>query len=71
MTNEQERIRIGLRIAEIRKAKSMTQTELGERSGLSQAHIARIEQGKYNIQIDTLGLIAGAFGMTIDFIAKP
>lgn len=79
--NEQERIRIGKRIAELRKTiewtdsvginrTGMTQTEMGERTGLSQAHIARIEQGKYNIQIDTLGLIAGAFGMTIDFIEK-
>ena len=62
--------RIGLRIAEIRKEHGLTQTELANMTGLGQGHIARIEQGKYNIQIDTLGLIAEAFGMTIDFVRK-
>lgn len=71
MTNEQERIRIGLRIAEIRKAQGLTQTELANMTGLGQGHIARIESGKYNVQIDTLAVIAEAFGMTIDFIKKP
>ena len=71
MTNELERIRIGLRVAEIRKERGWTQTELGERCGIRQTHIARIENGKYNVQIDTLAAIAKAFGMTIDFIAKP
>lgn len=70
MTNEHERIRIGLRIAELRKAKGWTQEELANRCNLGRSHIVRIEQGKYNIQLDTLSIIAGAFGMTVDFVRK-
>ena len=68
MTNEQERIRIGLRIAELRKERDWTQEELAKRCNLGRSHIARIERGMYNIQLDTLSIIAGAFGMTIDFV---
>lgn len=78
---EYERIRIGNRIAELRKTitwrdassinrTGMTQTELGERCGLSQSHIARIERGMYNFQLDTLSQIAEALGMKIDFVQK-
>lgn len=79
--NEQERTRIGQRIADIRKSiewtdrngirrTGMTQTELCERSGLSQSHIARIERGIYNFQLETLAQIAEALGYTIDFVKK-
>lgn len=70
MKNEQERIRIGQRIAEIRKQKGWTQEELAIRCGLGRSHIVRIEQGCYNVQVDTLALIADAFGMTVDFVKK-
>lgn len=78
---EQERIRIGQRIAELRKTitwrdasginrTGMTQTDLGERCGLSQSHIARIERGMYNFQLDTLAQIAKALGCKIDFVKE-
>ena len=65
-----ERLRIGRRIAEIRKEGGLTQTQLAERCGLQQAHIARIEAGRYSVGLDTLALIAEAMGMAIDFV-KP
>lgn len=68
--NEQERIRIGQRITELRAAKGMTQAALADACGLGRSHIVRIEKGMYNIQLETLALIAGAFGMTIDFVKK-
>ena len=73
MTNEEtknnsERLRIGQRIAELRKGQGMTQTQLAERCGLQQAHIARIEAGRYSVGLDTLAQIADAMGMKIDFI---
>ena len=58
MRNEQERVRIGLRVAELRQQRGWTQEELGNRCGLCRTHILRIEQGRYNVQIDTLALIA-------------
>ena len=66
--NNSERLRIGQRIAELRKEQGMTQTQLAERCGLQQAHIARIETGRYSVGLDTLAQIADAMGMKIDFI---
>lgn len=68
--NEQERQRIGERIADIRKAKNMTQTELAEKCGLAQSHIARIETGRYSVGFDTLQQIGDALGHNVDFVKK-
>jgi DNA-binding XRE family transcriptional regulator len=63
-----ERQRIGRRIAELRKEQNMTQAQLADRCGIAQAHIARIETGRYSVGLDTLAQIATALGMSIDFI---
>lgn len=68
--NEQERVRIGRRIAELRKGKKMTQAELAERSGLGQGHIARLEAGQYGATIDVLSSIAGAMESTIEIVCN-
>lgn len=77
--NEQERQRIGQRIAELRKAvewtdelgihrKGMTQQQLAERCDIRQSNLARIEGGKYATTIDILSSIASVLGKEIDFI---
>lgn len=63
-----ERQRIGCRIAELRKEQDMTQAQLAERCGVAQAHIARIETGRYSVGLDTLAQIATALGRSIDFV---
>jgi len=71
MTEEkkmQERKRIGQRLAEVRNALGITQTELAERSGIKQGNIARIEGGKYNSTFDTLTALASAMGKKIDIV---
>ena len=68
--NENERKRIGTRIAEIRKDKGLTQAQLAEATGLQQAHIARIETGRYSVGLDTLALIATALDARVDIIVK-
>lgn len=68
--NEQERQRIGRRIAELRKGKKMTQAELAERAGLGQGHIARLEAGQYGATIDVLSSIAGAMESTIEIVSN-
>lgn len=65
--NEEERVRIGQRIAELRKAKGLTQQELAEAAGLQRPHVVRLEQGRYGATIDVLSAIAGAMGYSIDF----
>jgi transcriptional regulator with XRE-family HTH domain len=77
--NEQERQRIGQRIADIRKdiewtdaagirRTGMTQTELAERTGLQRSHIVRLEQGRYGATIDVLSSIADVLGKRVDFV---
>lgn len=79
--NEAERLRMGERIATLRKSidwtdangihrQGMTQTELAERTGLQRSHIVRIEKGAYGVTIDVLSIIADALGCQIDFIEK-
>ena len=68
--NENERKRIGTRIAEIRKNKGMTQMDLSAATGIQQAHIARIETGRYSVGLDTLALIAKALDAKVDIIVK-
>ena len=68
--NEQERQRIGKRIAELRKGKKMTQAELAERSGLGQGHIARLEAGQYGATIDVLSSIAGAMDSKVEIVGN-
>lgn len=77
--NEQERVRIGQRIADLRKEiewtdaagirrTGMTQTELAERTGLQRSHIVRLEQGRYGATIDVLSSIADVLGKRVDFV---
>ena len=79
MNREEERKRIGQRIAAVRKSvewtdeqgikrKGMTQGELAERCGLAQSHIARIEAGRYSVGFDTLQQVADGLGMNIDIV---
>ena len=77
--NEQERVRIGQRIAELRKAvewtdemgirrKGMTQQQLADRCEIRQSNLARIEGGKYATTIDTLSSIGSVLGYSVEFI---
>ena len=66
--NEEERQRIGQRIADLRKEKGMTQQDLADVTGNQRNHISRIESGKYSVGFDTLQAIAEALGGTIDII---
>ena len=69
MNREKERQRIGLRIAELRAEKKLTQRQLAEMTGLQQCHVARIETGRYSVGLDTLAIIAEALGCRIDFVS--
>lgn len=69
LRNENQRERIGRRIAFLRGRRGITQQELAERTGMQQGNIARIEAGKYSARFDTLQTIAEAMGLTVDFVA--
>lgn len=70
MKREEERKRIGQRIAEIRKQQGLTQQGLADKAGLQRTHILRLEQGTYGATLDVLSAIADATGHQIDFTKK-
>ena len=65
MSKEEERVRIGQRIAELRKGQGLTQNDLASMTGMQRNHISRIESGKYSVGFDTLQLIAEQFDMKV------
>ena len=54
-------------IRERRQELGLTLAELSKLTGLDSPHLSRIEQGKYNVTIDTLSVIATALGKQISF----
>ena len=81
MTKEEQRQRIGQRIAEVRstvkwtdengvKRTGMTQAELSRLCGIRQNHISRIERGYYSAGFDQLQQIAEALGCEIDLVRQ-
>lgn len=51
------------RIKEFRKLRKMTQQELADKVGISQAHIARIEKNERGLDVDVLPIFAKALGV--------
>ncbi len=53
-----------------RKALRISQVELGERIGLPQSHISKIESGKSDIQLSNLVQIARALDFELQLVPK-
>ena len=65
-TDPNVHIMLGQSIAEAREEKGISQRELSRSSGVMQAEISKIEQGKGNPTVSTLQKLAKALGRTID-----
>lgn len=48
------------------KSNEMTQSDLGDRIGVTRQTIAAIEQGKYSPSLESAFRIADVFGVTLD-----
>jgi ribosome-binding protein aMBF1 (putative translation factor) len=57
---------IGAAIKDARKAKNLTQKELGERVGVQTAQISKIESGR-NLTISTIVKVLKGLGLTANF----
>jgi len=55
-----------LRLRQLRRAREMSQAELGKRVGLQKTTIADIESGRTRPSLTKAELLAGVFGVTID-----
>ena len=61
--------KLGRRIAAMRELRDMTQQELANRAGLTQAAIARIEKArKPRVQLATVVAIAEVLGVSVDYL---
>lgn len=65
---DDERIRIGQRIKELRLKKGWDAKTLAAVAGIDAANLCRIEAGKYSVGFDILAKIAKVCGKKIDFI---
>jgi len=52
------------KLIELREENKISQSQLAEKIGTTQAVISRIESGSVNVGIDMIQRIAGAFGRT-------
>lgn len=68
VSKNEDRIRIGKRIKEIRKVKQIDAKSLSILTGIDAANLFRIEQGKQSVGIDVLSKIANAMGYRVDFV---
>lgn len=63
-----ERIRIGNRLREIRESQGLTTTQLGERCGLTQSTISKVENGKWSVSLDILSKVCEALGAKVEIV---
>lgn len=67
-SKNEERIRIGKRIKQIREEKHLEAKTLSMLTGIDAANLCRIEQGKQSAGIDVLSKIANAMGYQIELV---
>lgn len=63
-----ERIRIGNRLRELRESQGLTTTQLGERCGLTQSTISKVENGKWSVSLDILSKVCEALGAKVEIV---
>lgn len=68
--NEDNRIRMGNDIADLRNQRGMTQQQVADMAGIKRPHVARVEKGKYNFGFDTLQAIADALDADIRIVPR-
>lgn len=60
---------MGRRIAAMRERRDMTQQELAEKAGLTQATVARIEKNrKTRVQLASIEALASALEVSLDYV---
>lgn len=57
-------------IRQARKDKGLTQRELGQRVGLPQSHISKIESGTVDLQVSSLAEIARALDLEVKLVPR-
>ena len=61
---------IGNMITNERRKRGMTQDQLAEQTGFTRNNISRIENGRYDTRIETIGRILDALELDIEFVKR-
>jgi transcriptional regulator with XRE-family HTH domain len=59
------KVAIGERIAELRKAKNLSQQQFSYEAEIERSYLTHVEKGRKNISIDTLIKITAALGISL------
>jgi transcriptional regulator with XRE-family HTH domain len=62
---------LGLRLAQVRKERGLTQVELAERTGLIQVVVSDYERGRLRLPADMALRFAEVLGVTVDELLQP
>jgi transcriptional regulator with XRE-family HTH domain len=57
-------VQFGRRLKALREARGVSQAALAERAGLTREYVNKLEAGKYDPTLGTLGRLAKALGVT-------
>lgn len=63
----EERVLLGSALAEARKHRRLSQTDVSDMVGVQQSEISRIERGVHNPTLDTLVRVGDAVGLRLTF----
>jgi transcriptional regulator with XRE-family HTH domain len=64
------RVRVGLNLQEIRRARGLSQEELAHRAKIHQTYLSGVEGGKRNPSIVVLQRIAAALSVDIELLLR-
>ena len=65
MSNENITVRFGRRLRLLRKKKGWTQVQMADALGIDRSYISDMENGKLNVCLPTLEVIAQGFGISM------
>lgn len=63
----EERVLLGTALADARKDRKLSQSDVSELVGVQQSEISRIERGVHNPTLDTLARLGEAVGLRLAF----
>jgi transcriptional regulator with XRE-family HTH domain len=65
VSNENITIRFGKRLKDLRKKKGWTQVQMADALGIDRSYISDMENGKLNVCMPTLEVLAQGFGVSM------
>lgn len=68
MIRELDRVAMGERIKEERRAKGISQVTFAKKLGITQTHLSNLETGKSGLTLTSLIMLANEFDCSVDYL---